>query len=153
MRKTWILSGVIVALLAGSAPADAACYCRWRTPGRHAAVFHTHRPRVIRFQARAAMGADDAEPLYIASAVLGGPPLIWSPTAAALVPPPYGSYRLPGRTIPIEAVIGRRVLPILITPPSVGYNNPTSAYGVVDPEIVLMRIPRPPSGSSAGLVY
>ncbi len=87
----------------------------------------------------------DFRPLRVASAVLNGSALIWSPSSAALVLlPVYGRLRVVGRTIPMEAVIGRRILPVGRSPERVVYNNPESFPGIVDPGTVLMRLPPAP---------
>lgn len=86
----------------------------------------------------------DFRPLRIAPAVLGDPALIWSASRAALVPVPEdGRARLVGPSIPIDVLIGRRVVGIGRPPEPVVYNNPASLPGSVDPGLVLMRLPAP----------
>ncbi len=84
----------------------------------------------------------DFRPLRIAPAVLGDPALIWSASGAELVPVPAdGRARLVGPTIPLDVLIGRKVVGIGRPPERVVYNNPASLPGSVDPGLVLMRLP------------
>ena len=155
MRKTWIVFAANLALLGGSMSAEAGCHRRWLgAEHRRAVTCDPISPQVIPFDPGLPVARDDSYPLRMAPAVLGGPPLIWSAEDATLVPPPYGSYQVFGRTVPIEKVIGRRVLPIETSlPGGIAYNNPASAPGVVDPEVVLMRLPPAPRAAKVGTFY
>ena len=126
MHKTVILLGSLLALCGTWTPVQARC------------------ASVVMASGQVATSCDDSRPLRLASAVLAGPPLIWSTRHAALVPlPAYGSLHSVGRTIPIGEVIGRRVLPLTNLPQPVVYNNPDSFPSAVDPGVVLMPLPSP----------
>ena len=123
MHRTTILLGTLVTLFGAWTSAQAQCVPVRGPTGEVGTV------------------CGDFRPLRLASAALGNPPLIWSSSRAELVPPPaYGWPRAVGRTIPIEAVIGRRVLPVTRLLQSVVYNNPESFPGAVEPGIVLMPL-------------
>lgn len=155
MRETWIVFAATLTLLGGSVSAEAACHRRWGgTEHRRAATCGRVSPQVIPFDPGLPVARDDTRPLRMAPVVLGGPPLIWSSEAGRLVPPPYGSYEVFAGTIPMETVIGRRILPVETSPPGgVAYNSPTSAPGVVEPEVVLVRLPPAPRATKAGISY
>lgn len=86
----------------------------------------------------------DFRPLRIAPAVLGDPVLVWSASRAALLPvPDDGRVRSVGSSIPLDVLIGRRVVGIGRPPEPLVYNNPSSLPGSVDPGLVLVRLPVP----------
>ncbi len=109
MRNTRVLSGVLLALLSQSAMAQEGCHSGFTGLGP-ATFCGAAAPHVIRFEPPPA--DEDAAPLHLATAVLGGPPLVWYPDDSALHPPP-GPGTILGRTIPIDRVIGRHVTSLL----------------------------------------
>lgn len=86
--------------------------------------------------------------LHVSSAVLGTPPLVWSPVEGNLVPPPAGTAGWGmGRTIPLDRIIGRKIASVGAPVQAVSYNTPTSDPGAIDPGTVLMPL-LPPKRSA-----
>lgn len=84
----------------------------------------------------------DFRPLRISPVVLGDPALIRSAAYGDLVPVPAdGGARLVGQMIPLDVLIGRRVVGLGRAPEPVLYNNPSSLPGSVDPYVALMPLP------------
>lgn len=126
MRKSIVLLSALVGACGFGATAKAQCVPVVGSDGR---------PETL---------CRDFRPLRIASAVLGDPVLIWSASRAALVPVPEdGRVRLVGSSIPLDVLIGRRVVGVGRPPEPVVYNNPSSLPGSVDAGLVLMRLPSP----------
>lgn len=126
MRKSIILLSALIGACGFAATASAQCVS------------------VMGSESRPATLCRDFRPLRIASAVLGDPALIWSASQATLVPVPEdGRVRLVGSSIPLDVLIGRRVVGVGRPPEPVVYNNPSSLPGSVDPGLVLMRLPSP----------
>ncbi len=115
MRKTLVFIGAAT-LLVGTVPAlHAQCLPPACLPG----------PDVVR----------------LSPAIEDGVPLVWSPAKGRLVPAP--SHGLPvvlGYSVPLDGLIGRRVLPVGALPREVNYNAPDRVPSRVDPGLVLMRL-------------
>lgn len=86
-------------------------------------------------------------PIRLAPAAEHGIPLIWSARLGRLVAPRRGVPVVLDRTVPIELVVGRQVLPFGYPPRAVSYNAPDSFAGAVDPGLTLMSLlpPRRPA--------
>lgn len=89
-------------------------------------------------------GCEVPTALHLSSAILGGPPLIWSSSRGKLVPPPPGVVGWGmGQSVPLAEIIGLKIAPVGGLPQRLSYNDPNSFPGASDSRIVLVPVLHP----------